>query len=253
MCSSGRRCATDTPLMSSFFRDDRGELPPAACHFTQSLLVAAGTPAPGLLVVIDDDPAWLSELERVLRPDGHRIACMTSAAGLEPWLADASLDGVVIDLGLQGSASAGIDVLVRVKQARPDVAVIVMTGRGSIESAVACMRRGAFDYLSKPFEDVQRVRSTVRKAVEQRDRVAAAFSPPTKCAADDRLPLTLDAYEKHVLERALDELRGDATAAAKRLGIGRSTFYRKLAKHGVRARTPGAALAGGVGGPEPIG
>jgi DNA-binding NtrC family response regulator len=239
--------------MSSFFRDDRGELRPADLHSTRSVPVALSKQTPGLLVVIDDDPAWLSALERVLRPDGHRIACMTSAAGLEPWLADASLDGVVIDLGLQGSASAGIDVLLRVKQERPDVAVIVMTGRANIESAVACMRRGAFDYLSKPFEDVQRVRSTVRKAIEQRQRVAAALSPSTHGAGDDRLPLSLDAYEKRVLERALHELRGDATAAAKQLGIGRSTFYRKLAKHGIHARTPGVVLASGVGGPESIG
>ena len=53
---------------------------------------------------------------------------------------------------------------------------------------------------------------------------------------EDRLPLSLEAYEKRALERALEEMRGDATAAAKKLGIGRSTFYRKLAKHGVRAR-----------------
>ena len=239
--------------MSSFFGDDRDELQPAGFHPSRSRPVPAGAAVPGLLVVIDEDPVWLSALERVLRPDGHRVACMTSAAGLEPWLADASLDGVVIDLGMQGSTSAGVDVLVRVKQARPDVAVIVMTGCASIESAVACMRRGAFDYLSKPFEDVQRVRSTVRKAVAQRERVAAAFPAPTKCAAEDRLPLTLDAYEKHVLERALDELRGDATAAAKHLGIGRSTFYRKLAKHGIRAGTAAVVRMGGVGGPGPIG
>jgi DNA-binding NtrC family response regulator len=238
--------------MSSYFRDKTGESRPTNLDSLRSPSTPARVQAPGLLVLIDDDAAWLTALERVLRPDGHRIASMSSAAGLEPWLADASLDGVVIDLGLEGGATAGVDVLVRVKQARPDVAVIVMTGRASIESAVACMRRGAFDYLSKPFEDVQRVRSTVRKAVEQRQRVAAALAPTSHASAEERLPLSLDAYEKSVLERALDELRGDATAAARRLGIGRSTFYRKLAKHGIRARTPGAVASAGVGGPDPI-
>ena len=46
-----------------------------------------------------------------------------------------------------------------------------MTGHASIESAVGCMRRGAFDYLEKPFEDVHRIRTTVRKAVERRQLV----------------------------------------------------------------------------------
>jgi two-component system response regulator HydG len=49
------------------------------------------------------------------------------------------------------------------------------------------------------------------------------------------LPLSLDAYERSALERALQEAGGNATDAAHRLGIGRSTFYRKLGKHGLRA------------------
>jgi transcriptional regulator of acetoin/glycerol metabolism len=47
----------------------------------------------------------------------------------------------------------------------------------------------------------------------------------------DALPTSLDAYERCVLERALEESGGDASAAARLLGIGRSTLYRKLAKH----------------------
>ncbi len=47
------------------------------------------------------------------------------------------------------------------------------------------------------------------------------------------LPITLDAYERCALERALAECVGDVTAAARILGIGRSTLYRKLAKYGI--------------------
>ena len=57
------------------------------------------------------------------------------------------------------------------------------------------------------------------------------------------LPLSLEAYEKSALERALRESAGDAGEAARRLGIGRSTFYRKLAKHGI-------GDGRGAGGPE---
>jgi DNA-binding NtrC family response regulator len=56
-------------------------------------------------------------------------------------------------------------------------------------------------------------------------------------APDPGIPLSLDAYERCALERALAEAEGDATRAAHRLGIGRSTLYRKLARHGLR---PGA-------------
>ena len=66
-------------------------------------------------------------------------------------------------------------------------------------------------------------------------------------AVDSPLPdsLSLEAYERLALERALEESGGDAPQAARRLGIGRSTFYRKLAKHGVPApRQPGRPRAG---------
>jgi DNA-binding NtrC family response regulator len=69
---------------------------------------------------------------------------------------------------------------------------------------------------------------------------AAAAAPP----AD--LPLSLEAYERCALERALRETGGDATRAARLLGIGRSTFYRRLAHHGIAPR-------GGGGGAPPIG
>jgi len=59
------------------------------------------------------------------------------------------------------------------------------------------------------------------------------------------VPLSLEAYERCAIERALRETRGDAAEAARRLGIGRSTFYRKLSRHGIIARRgPGS---GGVG------
>jgi two-component system response regulator HydG len=56
---------------------------------------------------------------------------------------------------------------------------------------------------------------------------------PGGAPAAQALPLSLAAYERAALERALAECGGDASAAARRLGIGRSTFYRKLATHGI--------------------
>jgi DNA-binding NtrC family response regulator len=71
---------------------------------------------------------------------------------------------------------------------------------------------------------------------------AAARTEPAP--APEGLALSLDAYERCALERALRECGGDAGVAARRLGIGRSTFYRKLARHGLRpARALSAARA----------
>jgi DNA-binding NtrC family response regulator len=75
--------------------------------------------------------------------------------------------------------------------------------------------------------------------------LAGVRSTRPRSSTDLALPLSLDAYERSALERALDECRGDATGAARRLGIGRSTFYRKLVRHGIsvprRGGSAGAA------------
>jgi two-component system response regulator HydG len=116
--------------------------------------------------VVDDEPLMLRALGRILRDDGHRLVLAESPEAAEAALADPALDVVLLDLVI-GTAS-GLELLDRIRRERPEVESIVMTGHASIESAVGCMRRGAFDYLAKPFDDVHRVRSTVHKALERR-------------------------------------------------------------------------------------
>jgi two-component system response regulator HydG len=118
------------------------------------------------VLVVDDEPLLLRSLQRILRGEGHRTILAGSAEEAEPGLADPQLDVVLLDLTL--GPIRGLDLLERLKRERPEVEVIVITGNASIDSAVGCIRRGAFDYLAKPFDDVHRVRTTVRKALERR-------------------------------------------------------------------------------------
>ncbi len=126
----------------------------------------AGGGPPGLLLLVDDEPLLLRSLRRILESQGHRVELAESAAAAEPWLAAPELDLVLVDLFL--GETSGLDLLERLKRERPEVEVVVMTGHASIESAVGCIRRGAFDYLAKPFDDVHRVSTTVDKALERR-------------------------------------------------------------------------------------
>jgi DNA-binding NtrC family response regulator len=132
------------------------------------------------------------------------------------------------------------------------------------------VRRGAFDYLEKPFRDLDRVRATLRDAIAARACRVGLPHLPAETGAEafaagggGEIPLSLEAYERCALERALREAGGDARAAARRLGIGRSTFYRKLARRQGRVDTEMAELPaefrasesarGGVGRPSIIG
>jgi DNA-binding NtrC family response regulator len=122
--------------------------------------------APGLVLLVDDEPLILRALRRILERDGHRVVEAESADEAESTLCDPDLDVVLIDLTL--GRTSGLQMLDRVKASPLGVEVVMMTGFASIDSAVDCMRRGAFDYLTKPFDDVHRVRTTVRKAIERR-------------------------------------------------------------------------------------
>jgi two-component system response regulator HydG len=119
-----------------------------------------------LVLLIDDEPLLLSSLRRILEGAGHRVLLAESAAAAEPHLADPDLDVILLDLQL--GRTSGFDLLERLMGTRPELEVIMMTGHGTIESAVGCIRRGAFDYLEKPFDDIHRIRTTVNQALEKR-------------------------------------------------------------------------------------
>jgi len=120
----------------------------------------------GTVLLVDDEPLLLRAVERILRPEGHRIATASDWEAARHGLEDPDLDVVLVDLFL-GDRS-GLDLLDALRRDRPEVEVIMMTGHASIESAIGCMRRGAFDYLAKPFDDVHRVRAAVRQAIDRR-------------------------------------------------------------------------------------
>ena len=116
---------------------------------------------------MDDEPLLLRSLRRILAPKG--TARCSASPPTRPWASspeDPDLDVVVIDLLL--GRDNGLELLEHVKRERPEVEVVIITGNASIESAVGCIRRGAFDYLAKPFDDLHRVRTTIRKAIERR-------------------------------------------------------------------------------------
>ncbi|MBM4396854.1 MAG: response regulator, partial [Deltaproteobacteria bacterium] len=104
---------------------------------------------PGRILVVDDDAAIRRLMFDVLRRAGHVVECVESAELAHPRLDDVDFDLVVVDLALPGQD--GADFLREALRANPDLVAVVMTGQGSVRSAVDCMKTGAFDYIQKPF------------------------------------------------------------------------------------------------------
>jgi DNA-binding NtrC family response regulator len=124
-------------------------------------------PRPGVVLVIDDEPGVLAALQRAIRrePDLHVRVSADPRAALEQ-IAQDRPDVVLTDLAMPGLD--GLTVLRRVKALDPTVEVLVMTAYGSVDAAVEALRAGAFDFLTKPFDSVDRVITRVRGAVARR-------------------------------------------------------------------------------------
>ncbi|MEE9472274.1 MAG: sigma-54 dependent transcriptional regulator, partial [Gemmatimonadota bacterium] len=119
----------------------------------------------GQILVIDDDEGNRKSTELVLRKDGYAVSSFaTGEEGLEH-LRQVGADLLVTDLRMP--TMDGLEVLKRAKTVDPGIAVLMITGFGSVESAVDAMKQGADDYLQKPVNLVE-LRKRVAAGVEKR-------------------------------------------------------------------------------------
>ena len=117
------------------------------------------------ILVVDDEETILFVICRVLESHGYEVLAATSAEkGLE-LLASGPVEVALLDLVLPGQS--GLEMLRTIKQQHRDTEVIMMTSHASIDTAVLAMREGAYDYLHKPFEDIDEVWACVSRALDR--------------------------------------------------------------------------------------
>jgi two-component system, NtrC family, nitrogen regulation response regulator GlnG len=117
------------------------------------------------ILVADDEPSMRWLLERVLRQVGHSVTVVEDGAGALAQATAEPYDLAFVDVRMPDLD--GLEVLSRLKASAPDTAVIVMTAHGSVRSAVEAMQRGAYDYLTKPFDNDE-VRLLAERALSAR-------------------------------------------------------------------------------------
>lgn len=120
---------------------------------------------PAKILVVDDERAVRMMLEAALRAQGHHVE--TAGSGAEARASYATDEFDVLLLDLQLGDMDGIDILREVKEQWPNTEVILLTAHGSISSAIAALRHGAFDYLLKPAQ-VTDIRDRVERSLKQR-------------------------------------------------------------------------------------
>lgn len=117
------------------------------------------------ILVVDDELGPRESLKMILKPD-YNVHAVEKGEDAVAILDRIPIDVVTIDLKMPGLP--GTEVLEKVKQHDPDIEAIIVTGFGSMNSAVDGLRLGAFDYISKPF-DVEQILTVIRSALERRN------------------------------------------------------------------------------------
>ncbi len=122
-------------------------------------------PPTGSILVVDDERSMREFLRIALTRSGHAVTVVESPAAAAVEYKAREFDVVITDLKMSGGT--GLDVLDGVKAAHPDTQVIVVTAFATTETAIAAMKRGAYDYLTKPFK-VDEIGVVVERALEKR-------------------------------------------------------------------------------------
>ncbi|HYT55269.1 MAG TPA: response regulator [Verrucomicrobiae bacterium] len=120
------------------------------------------------ILVVDDEMGPRESLKMILHPYYNVHTADRGAQAVE-MLKQVPVDLVTVDLKMPGFS--GINVLEKVKQYDPDIEAIIITGYGSLDTAIEGLRLGAFDYISKPF-DVNHILSLVRRGLDRRNAKA---------------------------------------------------------------------------------
>ena len=122
----------------------------------------------GTIYIVDDDRIILDSLAEFLRLEGHDVDGSESVEEALRALSRKNYDVLITDISMPGAD--GFEMLRVARQRHPDLFVIMITGYGTIESAVEAIKMGAYDYLTKPIIDDE-LRLVVQRALEQRSLV----------------------------------------------------------------------------------
>ncbi|MGF1658356.1 MAG: ActR/PrrA/RegA family redox response regulator transcription factor [Rubrimonas sp.] len=171
------------------------------------------------LMIVDDDEPFRKRLARAMEKRGFDP--VVTAESVAEGLANARSQPpayAVIDLRLEDGN--GLDVVEALREARPDSRVVVLTGYGAIATAVAAVKIGATDYLSKP--------------ADADDVEAALLSQPDDKPVPPENPMSADRVRWEHIQRVFELCDRNVSETARRLNMHRRTLQRILAKRSPR-------------------
>lgn len=141
----------------------------------------------GLVVVLDDEPNMGKVLRKLLGLEGYRVESFTEPGPFIAYIQGNPVDVVLTDLRMPGLDGEGVLAKLSAEKAFRGEA-IVMTGYGTVESAMRCVRQGAFDYVTKPFDTKALLATVAAAAASARRRAPGSHGRPAVADAEATAP-----------------------------------------------------------------
>ncbi|MDB4994643.1 MAG: sigma-54 dependent DNA-binding response regulator, partial [Myxococcaceae bacterium] len=199
-------------------------------------------PVQGRILIIDDDRSMCEILESALKRRDFEVASRTAPEEGLKLLGEQDFDVVVTDLNMAGMS--GVDLCKQIAENREDIPVVVMTAFGSMETAVAAIRAGAYDFVTKPFE-MDDIALTLERAL--RHRALREEVKRLRRAVDDSKKVDDIIGQSGAMEKVYDLLNRVADSDTTVLvsgesGTGKELVARALHKRSPRAKGPFVAI-----------
>lgn len=172
------------------------------------------------VLLVDDDVVFVETLGRALARRGYAVTVCVSTEEARRSIRENAPCNAVVDLRLPDGS--GLSLVGLIKERNPNAVIVVLTGFGSIASAVEAVKLGAANYLCKPVDADAVVVALSGSAQEERT------------VDSSKQPLTVMRLEWEHINRVLGENGGNISATARALNMHRRTLQRKLLKHPVK-------------------
>lgn len=170
------------------------------------------------LLLVDDDNAFLTRLARAMEKRGFQTEVAETVSAGKAIVQNRAPAYAVIDLRLEDGN--GLEVVEALRERRPEARIVVLTGYGAIATAVAAVKMGATDYLSKPADANDITNALLAKG--------EALPPPPEN------PMSADRVRWEHIQRVYELCDRNVSETARRLNMHRRTLQRILAKRSPR-------------------
>ena len=187
------------------------------------------------ILVIDDNTAVLTTLRMVLKSSFSTVVAVSDPKLIPALISQGDVDAVLLDMNFGNDRLDGqdglfwLDRIMNRSNLENPPAVVMITAFGDINLAVQSLKKGASDFIQKPWDN----NDLITKLSEAIDKRSARAQEASAQKEEPELASTLEEMEIQTIKRVLEQSERNLSVAADKLGVSRQTLYNKMKRYGI--------------------